>query len=140
MGPERVQSQLFILSGLKAMIRMIPIADATRGIFGWPPCSQPGTYVVAATILPIDVLQSLSRTMPFVVPPEQVMKANEFRELMAAYNDVEDLVSIGAYKRGSKPISDRAIDCQDAINKISSTSGKAIHQALKTVNPALSKQ
>ena len=55
--------------------------------------------------------------MPFVVSPEQVMKANEFRELMAAYNDIEDLVSIGAYKRGTKPIGDRAIDSQVAINR-----------------------
>lgn len=93
-----------------------PIADATRGILD-------GHIVLNRALTsrghypPIDVLQSLSRTMPFAVSAEHVMKANEFRELMAAYNDVEDLVSIGAYKRGSKPISDRAIDCQEAINR-----------------------
>jgi flagellum-specific ATP synthase len=93
-----------------------PIADATRGILD-------GHLVLSRALTsrghypPIDVLQSLSRTMPFVVSPEQMLKANEFRELMAAYNDIEDLVSIGAYKRGSKQISDRAIDSQNAINK-----------------------
>ena len=93
-----------------------PIADATRGILD-------GHLVLSRALTsrghypPIDVLQSLSRTMPFVVSPEQMLKANEFRGLMAAYNDVEDLVSIGAYRRGSKPISDRAIDSQDAINR-----------------------
>ena len=55
--------------------------------------------------------------MPFVVPENQVMAANEFRELMAAYTDVEDLVSIGAYKSGTKPLSDKAIACQDSINR-----------------------
>ncbi len=93
-----------------------PIADATRGILD-------GHIVLNRALTsrghypPIDVLQSLSRTMPFAVSAEQMMKANEFRELMAAYNDIEDLVSIGAYKRGSKPISDLAIDCQEAITK-----------------------
>lgn len=93
-----------------------PIADAARGILD-------GHLVLNRKLTsrghypPIDILQSLSRTMPFVVPPEHIMKANEFRELMAAYNDIEDLVSIGAYKKGAKPISDRAIDCQDAINR-----------------------
>lgn len=93
-----------------------PIADATRGILD-------GHLVLSRALTsrghypPIDVLQSLSRTMPFVVSPEQIGRANEFRELMAAYRDIEDLVSIGAYKKGAKPISDRAIDCQDAINK-----------------------
>ena len=93
-----------------------PIADATRGILD-------GHLVLSRALTsrghypPIDILQSLSRTMPFVVSPEQVLKANEFRELMAAYNDIEDLVSIGAYKRGTKPIGDRAIDSQDAINR-----------------------
>ncbi len=92
-----------------------PIADATRGILD-------GHLVLSRALTsrghypPIDILQSLSRTMPFVVSPEQMLKANEFRELMAAYNDIEDLVSIGAYKRGSKQISDRAIDSQEAIN------------------------
>jgi flagellum-specific ATP synthase len=93
-----------------------PIADATRGILD-------GHLVLSRALTsrghypPIDVLQSLSRTMPFAVSPDQIIKANEFRELMAAYKDVEDLVSIGAYKRGSKPISDRAIDCQEGINR-----------------------
>ncbi|MEI7985642.1 MAG: FliI/YscN family ATPase [Armatimonadota bacterium] len=92
-----------------------PIADATRGILD-------GHLVLSRALTsrghypPIDILQSLSRTMPFVVSPEQMLKANEFRELMAAYNDIEDLVMIGAYKRGSKQISDRAIDSQEAIN------------------------
>jgi flagellum-specific ATP synthase len=120
-----------------------PIADATRGILD-------GHLVLSRRLTgrghypPIDVLNSLSRTMPFVVSEEQMMKANEFRELMAAYTDVEDLVSIGAYKRGTKPISDRAIDCQESINQFLrqakaefsdyETAQSGIHQAIAPVS------
>jgi flagellum-specific ATP synthase len=92
-----------------------PIADATRGILD-------GHVVLNRKLTsrghypPIDILSSLSRTMPFVVPESHMRQANEVRELMAAYKDVEDLVSIGAYKRGAREISDRAIDKIDGIN------------------------
>ena len=58
---------------------------------------------------PINVLNSLSRVMPMVTSKEHIQQANSFRELIAAYDDVEDLVSVGAYKPGSQPISDMAI-------------------------------
>lgn len=93
-----------------------PIADATRGILD-------GHIVLNRKLTsrghypPIDILNSLSRTMPFVVGPEQIQAATDVRELMAAYNDVEDLVSIGAYKKGARPLTDRAIDSIDGINK-----------------------
>jgi flagellar biosynthesis/type III secretory pathway ATPase len=38
------------------------------------------------------------------------------RELVAAYADIEDMVSIGAYKSGSKPVADDAIAHIDQIN------------------------
>lgn len=91
-----------------------PIADAARSILD-------GHIVLNRKLTsrghypPIDVLQSLSRTMPFVVSQEQMEAARDLRELLAAYNDVEDLVSIGAYKEGSKPLADRAIKKQDRI-------------------------
>ena len=65
---------------------------------------------------PIDVLQSLSRTMPMVVDDSHVQASREARELIAAYDDIEDLVSIGAYRAGSKPIADRAIARIERIN------------------------
>lgn len=92
-----------------------PIADATRGILD-------GHIVLSRKLTsrghypPIDVQQSLSRTMPMVVPGEQVMQANAMRELMADYNDVEDLVSVGAYKAGTQPKSDAAIAKMPLIN------------------------
>jgi flagellar biosynthesis/type III secretory pathway ATPase len=92
-----------------------PISDASRAILD-------GHIVLSRKLTerghypPIDVLQSLSRVMPMVTGQDHVQEANRLRELVAAYYDVEDLVSVGAYKPGSQPRSDRAIDRWDAIN------------------------
>lgn len=92
-----------------------PIADAARSILD-------GHIVLNRKLTskghypPIDVQQSLSRTMPMVVNQSQVLAARKIREWMAAYDDVEDLVSIGAYKEGSKPIADEAISHLDELN------------------------
>jgi flagellum-specific ATP synthase len=93
-----------------------PIADSTRSILD-------GHIVLNRKLTskghypPIDVLESLSRTMPFVVPASQIESSRQMREWMAAYHDVEDLVSIGAYKPGTKPVADMAIDKWQGINK-----------------------
>lgn len=93
-----------------------PIADAARGILD-------GHIVLNRKLTsrghypPIDILQSLSRTMPMVVSEEQLNLARDLRELTAGYQDVEDLVSIGAYKRGSRPFTDRAIDRFEPISR-----------------------
>jgi flagellum-specific ATP synthase len=91
-----------------------PIADATRGILDGHilldrKLTSRGHYP------PINILQSLSRTMPMVVDPAQVELARDLRELSAAYRDIEDLVSIGAYKRGTRPATDRAIERNEPI-------------------------
>lgn len=54
--------------------------------------------------------------MPMVTDQEHVNAANKLRELMSAYEDVADLVSIGAYKPGTQPLSDKAIDKWPQIN------------------------
>jgi flagellum-specific ATP synthase len=93
-----------------------PIADVTRSILD-------GHIVLSRRLTsrghypPIDVLQSLSRTMPRVATDEQIEMARDLRELQAAYSDVEDLVNIGAYKAGSSPISDRAIRLKPSIDR-----------------------
>jgi flagellum-specific ATP synthase len=57
----------------------------------------------------VDVLSSVSRVMPDIVPPEQIENARRFSELLAAYRRAEDLIQIGAYKPGSTPKVDEAI-------------------------------
>jgi len=64
----------------------------------------------------IDVLQSISRCMKDVVTPEHSAAANKFRELLAAYTEHEDEISLGAYARGSVPAVDRAMEMMDQMN------------------------
>ena len=54
--------------------------------------------------------------MPEVTDQRQRQAAFALRELLGAYRDHEDLISVGAYRRGSNQIVDAAIDMQDEIN------------------------
>jgi type III secretion protein N (ATPase) len=63
----------------------------------------------------IDVLASASRVQNQVITPEHKASAGRMRELMAKYNEVELLVKIGEYKRGSDATTDEAIDKIEAI-------------------------
>ncbi|MGE3276347.1 MAG: FliI/YscN family ATPase [Vicinamibacterales bacterium] len=63
----------------------------------------------------IDILASVSRTMPDVTAVEHRLKASEVRDWMATIRDSEDLVSVGAYVKGSNPRIDLARDHRDAI-------------------------
>ncbi len=85
-----------------------PVADAVRSILDGHivldrKLSNRGHYP------PIDILQSLSRLMNSIADAEHIKQANHFRELYAAYNDVEDLVHIGAYQSGANPLTDKSI-------------------------------
>ena len=64
----------------------------------------------------IDVLASLSRTMSNVVDPEQMALSRKFRQLMAAFNQVDMLIRLGEYEPGNDPLTDAAVQSQDAIN------------------------
>jgi flagellum-specific ATP synthase len=92
-----------------------PVADAVRSILD-------GHVVLTRELAhaghypAIDVLQSVSRLATEVVAPDVQVAAQELRRLMAAYRDKRDLISIGAYERGSDPVADRAIDLHDAID------------------------
>ena len=65
---------------------------------------------------PIDVLGSVSRLMERVATPEHKESARNMRGLLAAHADSRDLISIGAYVRGSDPLVDQAIDLTPAVN------------------------
>ena len=91
-----------------------PIADAARSILD-------GHVVLTRELAhanhypAIDVLQSVSRLQSEVSRDEVKSAAGELRSLLAAYKDKRDLISIGAYERGSDPIADRAIDLNERI-------------------------
>lgn len=85
-----------------------PIADAIRSI-------ADGHIVLSRELAnqnhypAIDILESISRVMIDIVPPEQMIWRNKLVSLMAAYKRAEDLINLGAYKEGSNGIIDFAL-------------------------------
>jgi ATP synthase in type III secretion protein N len=64
----------------------------------------------------IDVLRSRSRLMDTVVPAEHRADAARIRELLARYAEVELLVRVGEYQRGTDAVVDEAVSKIDRIN------------------------
>jgi len=64
----------------------------------------------------IDVLQSISRVMSAVAAPEHKAVAGKLKNVLATYQEAEDLINIGAYKNGSNKSIDYAIKKIDAVN------------------------
>ena len=64
----------------------------------------------------MDVLDSVSRVANAVTTPEQQMLARELRALLAAYREARDLIEIGAYRPGTNPLVDRAVERREAID------------------------
>ncbi len=91
-----------------------PISDAVRGILD-------GHFILSRKLgsknhyPAIDVLGSLSRLFSTLSLPEQKQLSAKIRDLMATYQDAEDLIQIGAYTKGSSPAIDQAIQFQPAI-------------------------
>ena len=65
----------------------------------------------------IDVLQSISRVMSAVATKEHKKAAGRLKNVMATYQEAEDLINIGAYKPGSNKNIDFAISKIDAVNE-----------------------
>jgi flagellum-specific ATP synthase len=92
-----------------------PVADAVRGILD-------GHIVLSRRLASrghfpaIDVLQSISRSMTDIVDPNVTAMASEIRETLAAYQDAEDLITIGAYKQGQNARVDQAVKRIEAVN------------------------
>jgi flagellum-specific ATP synthase len=91
-----------------------PIADHVRAILdGHIVLSR---EVAARNHYPaIDVLQSVSRTMPDVTEVEHRMKAGQVREWLATIRSSEDLVSVGAYVPGSSARIDDALGRRESL-------------------------
>jgi flagellum-specific ATP synthase len=85
-----------------------PVTDTARGILD-------GHIVLNRKIAnrnhypAIDVLASVSRVMSDIVTQEHKAAANQIKKSMAVYADAEDLISIGAYVKGSNPDIDEAV-------------------------------
>jgi len=64
----------------------------------------------------IDVLQSISRCMSTIISREHKQTAGKFKSVMATYQEAEDLINIGAYKKGTNPEIDYAIEKIGSVN------------------------
>jgi flagellum-specific ATP synthase len=64
----------------------------------------------------IDILQSISRCMSSIVTREHKTAAGKLKNVLATYQDAEDLINIGAYKNGSNPDIDYAISKIKEVN------------------------
>lgn len=65
----------------------------------------------------IDVLQSISRVMSSIATKEHKALAGKLKNVLATYNEAEDLINIGAYKSGSNSDIDYAIRKIRAVNE-----------------------
>jgi flagellum-specific ATP synthase len=91
-----------------------PIADAVRGILD-------GHIVLERQVAErnrypaINLLRSVSRTMPDCNAAAENDLVNRARSLLATYENMAELIRIGAYKQGSDPAVDEAIYYNDAL-------------------------
>ena len=91
-----------------------PVSDAAMGMLD-------GHIVLSRDIASrgrfpaVDPLASVSRLADAVSDDNHIAARREVRKLLAAWSEVEDLVSIGAYAAGSNPLSDVAIELRPAI-------------------------
>ena len=65
----------------------------------------------------IDILQSISRIMNQVITDDHKEAAGRLKNVLATYQEAEDLINIGAYKSGSNPDIDYAISKIQAVNE-----------------------
>lgn len=122
-----------------------PVADAVRGILDGHVVmerriAESGRYPA------INVLRSLSRTVPGCNSPEENALTREARACLATWEDMQDMVRLGAYRQGNDPKVDEAIRVAPAIEQVLrqsreekatlASSFEALRTALSTSAPA----
>jgi flagellum-specific ATP synthase len=91
-----------------------PVADAARGVLD-------GHFVLSRKIAEsgrypaIDIEASISRVMHDIVPKTQFDLALRVKRMLAIYQQNQDLISVGAYVRGSNPAIDESIRLYDVL-------------------------
>ena len=92
-----------------------PIADAVRGILD-------GHIILSRSIAArnhfpsVDVLNSVSRLFPELADKSHQEASGFVRNMIATYNNAEDLIAIGAYEKGSDPRIDKAVLLKPVID------------------------
>jgi flagellum-specific ATP synthase len=91
-----------------------PISDAVRGILDGHiildrRIAERGRYPA------VNILRSISRTMPACNTDAENELVNHARRLLAAYDNMAEMIRLGAYRRGSDPVTDEAIHFNPAL-------------------------
>jgi flagellum-specific ATP synthase len=91
-----------------------PISDAVRGILDGHivldrEIAQRGRYPA------INILKSVSRSMPKCNSEIENKMLIQARKMLSIYNDMSELIRIGAYKKGTDPEVDMAIKCYNEL-------------------------
>jgi len=92
-----------------------PITDSVRGILDGHiilsrELAEKGHYPA------IDITKSISRLRTEITDTPLQSAASKIIQWLASYNDIKDLLNVGAYVRGSNSAADTAIDKVDTIN------------------------
>lgn len=116
-----------------------PVVDSARGVLDGHillsrQIADSGRYPA------IDIESSISRVMIDIVPAEQVQLARRFKQLYSIYQQNQDLISIGAYRKGSDAAIDEAIDKQPQLANFlsqSMTESYTVEESLMGLQAAL---
>lgn len=109
-----------------------PIADEVRGILDGHVVLD-RRLATAGRFPAIDVLQSVSRVMPAVTSAEHRAAADRLRQLLAAWERNRELIALGAYRAGSDPDTDAAIERMGTIEGFLRHGTGAPHEELGAV-------
>lgn len=106
-----------------------PIADAARALLD-------GHAVLDRRIAErgrfpaVDILKTVSRSAQGVLEPDEFELARTARALASEFEEVRDMLKIGAYRRGANPATDAAIDyCARLEALLSQREGSAVSVA-----------
>ncbi|MBN2647011.1 MAG: flagellar protein export ATPase FliI [Thiotrichales bacterium] len=117
-----------------------PVVDSARGVLD-------GHIVLSRDVADsgrypaIDIESSVSRVMVEVVSEEQMRLARRFKRLYSAYQQNQDLIHVGAYRRGSDSLIDEAIEKHPALTQFLTQGMKerfAYEEGLKVLARVLS--
>ncbi len=110
-----------------------PVADAVRGILDGHVVldrriGERGRYPA------VDVLRSLSRTVPGCLKPEERVAVRRAREILATQAELADLVRLGAYQSGQDAAADEALELAPQIEALLTQArgqGSTLHDAFE---------
>ncbi|MCF2847150.1 flagellar protein export ATPase FliI [Pseudoalteromonas sp. ACER1] len=93
-----------------------PIADSARAILD-------GHIVLSRDLADsghypaIDIEKSISRVMPQVVPEAHMQQARVLKQVYSMYQQNKDMITLGAYQKGTDPMLDQAINMMPRVNQ-----------------------